>query len=360
MGIIKSQPDLMENKFPEIIEIDARLEGFLERYDEEIIKIRPSAGKKPLSPFLEEKYIADRGKRLERIREFFASYPFINAGYKLEILPGKNITQPIFINQVAASNRKRINEKNSIIIGENSSATIVFDYTTTDEAEIIHSKVTEIQVANKGELNIIKIQRGNNHSLSLDYNRAEVHGRGKINWFTVETGSLESISSYHTVLKGSGSSGYLSSIYFADQEKDYDLNYTMELTGSNSLGQIDSRGVLKDKARKVFRGNLIFNRGAVKADGSEKETVLLLSPEARSETIPALYCGEEDVSGEHAASAGRISDHQLYYLMSRGLSLKEARKVLVEAALNPLIDRIPLLSVRETIKDEIQRRLYNE
>ena len=45
MGIIKSQPDLMENKFPEIIEIDARLEGFLERYDEEIIKIRPSAGK---------------------------------------------------------------------------------------------------------------------------------------------------------------------------------------------------------------------------------------------------------------------------------------------------------------------------
>ena len=115
-----------------------------------------------------------------------------------------------------------------------------------------------------------------------------------------------------------------------------------------------------DKARKMFRGNLIFNTGAVRADGSEKETVLLLSPEARSETIPALYCGEEDVSGEHAASAGRISDQQLYYLMSRGLSLKEARKVLVEAALNPLLTGYPYCLSGETIKDEIQRRLYNE
>lgn len=356
MDILMSQTDLGKNVYPGKIELD----GSRIDFSGEGLIIRSGETRKLLSPFLDVEYIAGKAERVEKIKGFFSLYSFINAGYHIEILKGYKLDRPLIINQYSSNKRSRINEYNYIFLGEDSAATIVFDYSNEDESETIHSRVTEIHVADNAVANIIKLQRGNNSSLNLDYNTAEVYGAGEINWYTIEVGSRESISSYHTELKGYGSGGFLSSIYFVDQERDFDLNYTMELTGARSLGRIESRGVLMDKARKMFRGNLIFNTGAVRADGSEKETVLLLSPEARSETIPALYCGEEDVSGEHAASAGRISDKQLYYLMSRGLSLSEARRVLVESSLNPLIERIPLLEIREIINEEIQRRLYDE
>jgi len=356
VDILMSQTDLSKNVYPEKIELD----GSRIDFSGDGLIIRSSESRQLLSPFLDVEYIAGKDERVEKIKEFFSAHSFINAGYHIEILKGYKLDRPLIINQYSDNKRSRINEYNSIFLGENSAATIVFNYNAEDESEAINSRVTEIRVADNAVLNIIKLQRGNNSSLNLDYNTAEVHGAGVINWYTVEMGSRESISSFHTELKGNGSSGFLSSIYFAGGEQDFDLNYTMELTGARSLGRIESRGVMKDKARKMFRGNLFFNSGAVKADGSEKETVLLLSPEAKTESIPALYCGEEDVVGEHAASVGRISDKQLYYLMSRGLSLSEARRLLVESTLNPLIEVIPLPEVRELVNEEILRRLYNE
>ena len=68
---------------------------------------------------------------------------------------------------------------------------------------------------------------------------------------------------------------------------------------------------------------------------------------------------EDDVQGEHAASAGQINENQLFYLMSRGLSEREAKKLIIEGAFRPVIDRIPLEELKQIIDSEIERRLVN-
>ena len=70
--------------------------------------------------------------------------------------------------------------------------------------------------------------------------------------------------------------------------------------GTRSNSNIDTKGVLMDNSKKVFRGNLIFKRGARLSKGIEGEYVLLLDPTVKSHSIPGLFSEEDNVSGEHA------------------------------------------------------------
>ena len=80
----------------------------------------------------------------------------------------------------------------------------------------------------------------------------------------------------------------------------------------------------------------------------------------RDSSIPALLCDEDDVEGEHAASAGQIDENRLFYLMSRGLDEREAKKLIIEASFRPVIEKIPLENLRKLISNEVDRRLIND
>ena len=73
--------------------------------------------------------------------------------------------------------------------------------------------------------------------------------------------------------------------------------------------------------------------------------------------MPALLCDEDDVSGEHAASAGQVDEDQLFYLMSRGFNLKEAKKLVIHGSFSPIIDRLGITSIQERVELELERRL---
>lgn len=86
----------------------------------------------------------------------------------------------------------------------------------------------------------------------------------------------------------------------------------------------------------------------------------MLSKEAKAKAMPLLLCEEENVSGEHAASSGKIDEDKLFYLMTRGLSFDEARRLIVQATFNPIIDKVGDEAIISEIVNEIDRRLINE
>jgi len=131
----------------------------------------------------------------------------------------------------------------------------------------------------------------------------------------------------------------------------------MNHQGRHSSSEIESKGVLKDKAQKVFRGDLYFQKGAGQAKGSEREEVLLLDKTVDSDSIPALFSEEDNVEGEHAVSAGQIDEQRLFYLMSRGMSKAEAKQLMVEAAFNPVFDKIPLNDLKGSVINEVKTRI---
>lgn len=119
------------------------------------------------------------------------------------------------------------------------------------------------------------------------------------------------------------------------------------------------RGALLGKSEKIFRGTLDFLEGSKGSVGREDEEVVLLSPNVRNRSVPIMLSHEDDVDGHHAVSVGKMDEDKLFYLMSRGLDLAEAQRLVVEASFNPVLDRIPDAELKAEIDTYLQRRLSN-
>ena len=282
---------------------------------------------------------------------------FFESGVYIKAPAGKKYETPFELDYKTGSKENEFNDNNLIIAEKDSELNLVVDYNNEDYKKVIHNGLSRIIVKENAVVNFIKIQRLNDKSQNFDLNLSVIENDGEINWITVELGARETITKNINILKSEGSKADIKSIYFGDGERKLDLDYTVKHFGRHSKSEIESRGVLKDKAKKIFRGNLHFKKEAKAADGSEKEHILLMDKRVESDSIPALFTEEDNVQGEHAVSAGQIDENSLFYLMSRGFTKVEAKKLLVEAAFNPIFEKIPLNDLKGSVMNEVKRKL---
>lgn len=138
------------------------------------------------------------------------------------------------------------------------------------------------------------------------------------------------------------------------------MNYLMRLRGEKTKAEINVQGALKDVAHKNFKGTIDFRKGAIKSKGLENEYCMLLSKEARSKALPIMLCEEDYVEGNHSTACGKIDEDKLFYIMTRGISYDNAKKIIVKAKFSEIIEKISDDNVREEILSEIDRRLEND
>jgi Fe-S cluster assembly scaffold protein SufB len=135
--------------------------------------------------------------------------------------------------------------------------------------------------------------------------------------------------------------------------------YLLRFYGKESIGRIAGKGIIKGSSKAVFRGFLDIKKGAKEANASEEEYTLVLSENAKAEAIPNLLVDENEVNASHAASVGTIDEQKLYYLMTRGFSKSEAKKLIAFGIFEPILDEIEIWNknICEEMKNEINRRL---
>lgn len=283
-----------------------------------------------------------------------------NTGVFIRTSADKKNADPIFIEYSMDKDNPVIIDDNVIIAEENSEVTVVFKYDSNNNDNHFHNGLTRIYGKKGSVINLIKIQTISDLSVNLDANAAELEEGSEINYVSVELGGMHSVTNYKTDLKGYRSSANLYSVYLGDKERNIDINYLINHYGKDTRSNIEIRGALLDKSNKIFRGTLDFKKGSSKSKGQEEEYAVLLSPNVRNRSVPILLCTEDDVEGQHAASAGKIDENKLFYLMSRGLSEKEAKKLIIEAAFNPILNKIPLENVKNQISESVRRKLTDD
>ena len=136
-------------------------------------------------------------------------------------------------------------------------------------------------------------------------------------------------------------------------------NFTTEVRhwGKNSDGQILKHGVMKDAAQSIFNGIGKIEHGATKANAEQESRVLMLSEKARGDANPILLIDEDDVTAGHAASVGRVDPTHLYYLMSRGISKKEAERLVIHGFLAPVVNNLPIEGIKKQLTEVIERKV---
>lgn len=184
-----------------------------------------------------------------------------------------------------------------------------------------------------------------------------VEKSGRIEFVAADFGRGNFSTELEINLTGDNSSAEVDAIYFGDGERKSDYNYIIRHRGKKTVANMNVRGALKDKSDKIFRGTLDFQRGSKGSVGREFEEVLILSDGVRNRSVPIMLAGEDDVDGHHALTVGRQDEEKIFYLMSRGLDENDAERLLVEAAFNPVVEKIDDEKIREKIFAEIQTRL---
>ena len=260
-----------------------------------------------------------------------------------------------------------LDEKNNTLVDniivvaeEESEAKILIKYNSKDQSEGYHNGICKIFSKDNSKIQVIKVNLLNNNTVNVDSNLSDVGYYGNVDFVSIDLGGSVSITNYHGDLAKESSESTLSSIYLGGDKKIIDMNYVITHTGRRSNANITTRGALKGEASKIFRGTLDFKRGASRSKGVEDEYCMILSPKVKAKALPLLLCEEDDVSGEHAAASGKIDENKLFYLMSRGLDYNDARRVIIEGAFNPIIDKVCDQTTRNEILALIKESLDNE
>ena len=180
-----------------------------------------------------------------------------------------------------------------------------------------------------------------------------------VEFIFIDVGGADSFSELEIELEGNESTADVAAVYLGDNNRKIDINYIIRQRGKQTNAKMDVKGALSGNSEKVFRGTLDFIQGAKGSIGHENEEVIILSPNVRNRSVPLMLSHEDDVDGHHAVSVGRIDENKLFYLMSRGLDKVEAEKLIVEAAFNPVLERLDDEQLKNKIYETIQRRLSN-
>ena len=146
-------------------------------------------------------------------------------------------------------------------------------------------------------------------------------------------------------------------IYLTYADNTLDMYFDTNHIGKNGKSYININGVMLDDSRKNWKGIITFHNGCSGSEGEENENLLMLSENAKSKTLPILLCREIDVKGNHGSSSGNMDNQKIFYLMSRGHSKENARKIIIMSRFNPIIDRITNNEIKENVISIIEEEI---
>jgi len=256
-----------------------------------------------------------------------------------------------------------------INVGKNAKANFIIHYysdnfilsesqdKTKNENINFHNMLLETNIGENGECNIICANLLNDDANSFLAFENILNENSRLAHTIVDLGGKNKISNYNSKLVGNCSFNNIKNVYLGAKNDIIDINYNIEAIGKSTKCIIESQGALIGSAKKNFKGIIDFKEGSTKSIGKENENCLILSDKARSRSLPVLLCHEEDVNGEHGVSSGKPDKQKMFYIMSKGISYSDARKLLVKANFNNILNGIENESLNTEINDKIDEKI---
>ncbi|BBE30516.1 Fe-S cluster assembly protein SufD [Tepiditoga spiralis] len=278
---------------------------------------------------------------------------FYNTGYYI-----KTNENEIAETKVIQYNTETSVYENTVFnIKKNSKLTVVRVFKT--KSDIFRTTALKGRLEENSELTIINVNILNDENISIDNAMFDIGKNAKIKVFDLNIGGKLAVPHYIFRLSEKNGQAEMKPYFLGNNETIIDMLYLMKFYAPDTIGKIYGKGALKDKSKVIFRGFLDLKKGAKEATADESEYTLLLSPKAKAEAIPSLLVDENEVNAAHAASVGTIEEDKLYYLMTRGFSKDEAKKLISFGIFEPVIEEIEKYhpSTAEVITNVIKSKI---
>ena len=206
----------------------------------------------------------------------------------------------------------------------------------------LHTGVIEIVVKRGARFRYTTIQNWSHNVFNLVTQRALVYQDAHMEWVDANIGSKVTMKYPSCILLEPGAHGEILSMAFARDGQVIDNGGKAIHLAPNTTSKIVSKSVSKGTGRASYRGLVKVNRGAKGVKSHVVCDALLIDETSRSDTYPYIEIEEEDVTIGHEASVSRVSEEQVFYLRSRGLSEEEAVTMVVAGFIEPLVRELPM------------------
>lgn len=225
------------------------------------------------------------------------------------------------------------------------------------EDHMAYVGMTELLIGENANVKYVSLQDYPRNVYDIRHERARVARGGQLDWIVGTMGGHFVKQFAEIELDGEGSWGRMSGLYFADADQFFDHDTQQNHNAPHTTSDLLFKGALRDDARTVWQGMIKVLPGAQKTDGFQANRNLVLSPEARADSIPGLEIEADDVRCTHAATIGKLEEQYVFYLMSRGMPRAEAERQIVLGFFDPIMQRIPFEEVRDRLGAHIEEKL---
>ena len=209
-------------------------------------------------------------------------------------------------------------------------------------SESLHAAVVEIIVKKGGRCRYSTVQNWSSNIVNLVTKRAYVEEDGQMEWIDGNIGSGVNMKYPACVLAGKGAKGTCISIAVAGKDQFQDAGARMIHLAENTSSQIISKSICREGGKVNYRGTVHHSKEAINARSFVQCDTLILDNISSSDTIPKNRCYNNQSIIEHEATVSKVSDEQLFYLMSRGLSKEQAMQMIVLGFIEPFSKELPM------------------
>lgn len=281
---------------------------------------------------------------------------FMTDGGAVYLGSGHSCAVPVhlrFLPSLDASEPTIIHPRNLIVVGDNSSLTLVESYGGVSEVAYCTNAVTEIVLGENSVVKHYRVQLEPNEAFHVGtvqvYQGRNSTYRSKL----ISAGSGLARIEVNVVLDGEGAQAELNGLYYVVDKMHVDCRTRVEHRKPHTTSRELYKGILSDHGRGVFNGRVIVSKDAQKTDAQQSNRNLLLSKHAEVDSKPQLEIFADDVRCSHGTTIGQLEDDELFYLRSRGLGVNEARRLLVHGFAGEILEGIRIDPLRKHLEGEI-------
>ena len=275
-----------------------------------------------------------------------------NKSYKLLVKKNYQIKKPLIIYHTTNSEltSQNINFKINFELEENSSLKLI-DLVKDKGNKNFINIFYNFSLEKNSILKNYKIDQFENDNIRYMFNNIKQSSNSVSETFYLSKGSTFSKNEIFCDLKGEHASAFVNGIFSLNKSKHHEIkakiNHLVENTKSYQL----VKSVLENKSRSVYQGKIYVDSKAQKTDGYQLSKAILVDETTEFNAKPELEIYADDVKCSHGSASGSLDENSIFYLMSRGLSYKEARELLVNGFLVEVINQITDEPIKKLIKN---------
>ena len=270
---------------------------------------------------------------------------------KIRILKNYNFKKPLVIYHFGTKdiNSSVINFRSDFVLEENSSLCVINIFKNHSNNNFININ-QQYKISKNANLKNYRIDSELNSNINYFFTNIDLESNSNSETFIYSAGSKFFRNEINCNLNDKYSSAFISGIINLNKSQHHEIKTNINHLSENTKSYQLIKSVLNDSSKGVFQGKIFVDHKAQKTDGYQLSKSLLLDKDAEFDAKPELEIYADDVKCSHGSTSGNLDENSIFYLMSRGLSYKQSKKLLVDGFLNDAIEKITNQDVKKYIK----------